>query len=240
MHVVRPSVVLVLVWPRRSSQNSNSASILTYPVFGISWSINQFMSSSACTSGSGRSKGSWTASGLEGASYCICRFTRAVPFLLDTFPLWSGLVFKRLHCALVSSSLLHSKSSISSASWSFSSQSSLFVFRVKSVLIGAKKMRFDKYAGCCIVSNFQLHRDSHSQIPTATDTPSAPTLARSNLIRLPSLDWPSWLLLPHQEITRVILCRLIYIIMSFKPFNDIIMIVCKFLIGLCCLRSYLT
>jgi len=36
----------------------------------------------------------------------------------------------------------------------------------------------------------------------------------------------------HQKITRVILCRLIYIIMSFKPFNDIIMIVCRFLIGL--------
>ena len=44
--------------------------------------------------------------------------------------------------------------------------------------------------------------------------------------------------LPTREITRVILCRLIYIVMSFKPFNDIIMIVCKFLIGLCCLRSY--
>ena len=44
----------------------------------------------------------------------------------------------------------------------------------------------------------------------------------------------------HQEITRVILCRLIYIVMSFKPFNDIIMIVCKFLIGLCCVRSYST
>jgi len=44
----------------------------------------------------------------------------------------------------------------------------------------------------------------------------------------------------HQEITRVILCRLIYIIMSFKPFHDIIMIVCKLLIGLCCLRSYST
>jgi len=42
------------------------------------------------------------------------------------------------------------------------------------------------------------------------------------------------------EIKRVILCRLIYIVMSFKPFNDIIMIVCKFLIGLCCLRSYST
>jgi len=28
--------------------------------------------------------------------------------------------------------------------------------------------------------------------------------------------------------------------LSFKPFNDIIMIVCKFRIGLCCLRSYST
>jgi len=57
-------------------------------------------------------------------------------------------------------------------------------------------MRFDQYAGHCIVSNFELHRDSHSQILTATETPSAPTSARFNLIRLSSLDWPSWLLLP--------------------------------------------
>ena len=47
-------------------------------------------------------------------------------------------------------------------------------------------------------------------------------------------------LVQHQEITRVILCRLVYIIMSFKPFNDIIMIVYKFLIRLYCLRSYST
>ena len=57
-------------------------------------------------------------------------------------------------------------------------------------------MRFDQYAGHCIVSNFRLHRDSHSQILTATDTPSALTLARSNLICLSSVNWPSWLLLP--------------------------------------------
>jgi len=49
-------------------------------------------------------------------------------------------------------------------------------------------MRFDQYAGHCIVSNFQLHCDTHLQIPTATETPSAPTLARSNLIRLSSFD----------------------------------------------------
>jgi len=57
-------------------------------------------------------------------------------------------------------------------------------------------MRFDQYPGHCIVSNFRLRRDSHLQILTATETPSAPTLARSNLIRLSSLDWPSWLVLP--------------------------------------------
>jgi len=35
---------------------------------------------SACTSRSGRSRGSSTASGLEGACHCIRRFTRAGPF----------------------------------------------------------------------------------------------------------------------------------------------------------------
>jgi len=67
---------------------------------------------------------------------------------------------------------------------------------MKAVMIGAKKMRFDQYAGHCIVSNFRLHRDSYSQILTATENSSAPTSARSILIRLSSLDWPSWLLLP--------------------------------------------
>ena len=66
-------------------------------------------------------------------------------------------------------------------------------------------MRFDQYAGHCIVSNFRLHRDSHSQILIATETQSAPTLARSNLIRLSSLDWPghgfSYLLHQHRSVT---------------------------------------
>ena len=38
MHVVRPFVVLIPVLPRRSSQCSDSARILTYPPFGISQS----------------------------------------------------------------------------------------------------------------------------------------------------------------------------------------------------------
>ena len=56
---------------------------------------------------------------------------------------------------------------------------------------GPRKMRFDQYVGHCIVSNFRLHLDSHSQIMTATEPPSAPTSARSNLIRLPILDYPA-------------------------------------------------
>ena len=134
MHVVRPSVVHILVLPRCSSESSDSARILTFPPFGISQSKNQLMPISACTSRSGRRRGLSTASGLEGASHCIRRFTRAGPFLLDAFPRCNGLVFNRLHCVLVSSSL------------------------------------------------------PHSQILTATETPSAPTLARSNLIRLSSFD----------------------------------------------------
>ena len=38
-------------------------------------------------------------------------------------------------------------------------------------------MRLVQYAGPCIVSNVQLHHDSHSQILTAMETPSASTLA---------------------------------------------------------------
>ena len=67
---------------------------------------------------------------------------------------------------------------------------------MKSVMKGAKNMRFDQYADHCIVSKFRLHCDSHLQILTAKETPLAPTLARSNLIRLSCLNWPSWLLLP--------------------------------------------
>jgi len=37
------------------------------------------------------------------------------------------------------------------------------------------KVRVDQYAGHSIVSNFQLHRDSHLQIQTVVETLSAPT-----------------------------------------------------------------
>jgi len=57
-------------------------------------------------------------------------------------------------------------------------------------------MRFDQYAGHCIILNFRRHSDSHSQILTIAETPSVSTSARFNLICLSSLDWLSWLLLP--------------------------------------------
>ena len=50
-----------------------------------------------------------------------------------------------------------------------------------------------------------LHRDSHSQILTATETSSSPTLARSKLIRLSTLERPSWLLLPASAFWRNLL-----------------------------------
>ena len=114
-------------------------------------------------------------------SHCIHIFTLAGPFVLKAFPRWSGSVFKRLHCVLVSLSLPHSKSSISSASSSFSSLSSCFVFRMKSVMIDAKKTAV--WSVYWSLHCFRLHHDSHSQIPTLAETPSAPTSARSNLIR---------------------------------------------------------
>jgi len=53
IHVGRPSVVLILVLPRRSSQSNDSVRILTYPPSGcdgMPWSRNQSMPISACTS----------------------------------------------------------------------------------------------------------------------------------------------------------------------------------------------
>jgi len=98
------------------------------------------MQISARTSRSGRSRGSSTANGLEGASHCFRRFTRAGPFLLDAFPesvKWTGVQPVALRLGVIV--FVHSKSSISSASSSFSSWSSLLVFRKKSVMTGAKK-----------------------------------------------------------------------------------------------------
>jgi len=55
----------------------------------------------------------------------------------------------------------------------------LLVFQMKSVMIGAKKMRFDQYVDHCIVSNFWLQLYSW----TLAETPSAPTLATSEQIQ---------------------------------------------------------
>jgi len=84
MHVVRPSSTLILVLSRRSSKSNDSARILTYPPSGcdgVPCSKNQSMPISPCTSCSSRSRGSSTASSLEGASHCAS----AVSPVLDCF-----------------------------------------------------------------------------------------------------------------------------------------------------------
>jgi len=55
-----------------------------------------------------------------------------------------------------------------------------------------QKMRFDQYACFGLPASpwFSFANSDRS------GNPPAPTLVRSNLIRLPSLDWPSWLFLP--------------------------------------------
>jgi len=90
----------------------------TYPVLPHF----EFMPISACTSRFGRSRGSSRASDLEGASLCIRRLNRAGAFLVERISSvkWTGVQPVALRL-LVSSSLLHSKSSISSATLSFSS-----------------------------------------------------------------------------------------------------------------------
>ena len=63
-------------------------------------------------------------------------------------------------------------------------------------MIGAKNVQ---YAGHCIVSNFWLDRDSHMQILTAMETPSAPTLARSNFVCHLLVDRHDFFYLLHQH-----------------------------------------
>jgi len=58
-----------------------------------------------------------------------------------------------------------------------------------------------KYAVCSArwllhCFGFRFHCGSDLKILTVAETPSAPKLARPNLMCLPSLDWPSRLLLP--------------------------------------------
>jgi len=88
MHLVRLSVVLVLVLPKRSSQSNDSSRILTNPPFGcdsMSGSKNHVMPISTRTFRSSRSRGSSVDSNLVSAFRCIRCITCAGPFVLNAF-----------------------------------------------------------------------------------------------------------------------------------------------------------
>jgi len=68
-HVVRPSVVMILVSSTRSSHTCDEFKILTKPPAGIFWSRNQFLRISSGVSCPRRRPGSYAAVGIEGASH---------------------------------------------------------------------------------------------------------------------------------------------------------------------------
>jgi len=68
-HVVRPSVVMILVSSTRSSHTCDESWILTKPPAGISWSRNQFFPITNGVSCSRSSPGSCADVGIEGASH---------------------------------------------------------------------------------------------------------------------------------------------------------------------------
>ena len=68
-HVVRPSVVMILVSSTRSSRTCDESWILTKPPAGISWSRNQFSPKPSGVSCSRRSLGSYADDGIGGASH---------------------------------------------------------------------------------------------------------------------------------------------------------------------------
>jgi len=58
---------------------------------------------------------------------------------------------------------------------------------MKSVMIGAGKYADESVSWIALFRTFGF-AFVHSQLPTGVQTPSAETLARSNIIRLPSID----------------------------------------------------
>jgi len=80
-HVVRPSIVMILVSSTRSSHTSDESWILTKPLAGISWSRNQSFPITSGVSCSRRRPMSYAAVGIEGASHCMLLRMNSEPFL---------------------------------------------------------------------------------------------------------------------------------------------------------------
>ena len=79
MHVVRPSVVMILVLSTHSSHSKDDSWILMNLPFGISWSRNHVLLISRLNSCSGRSLGSLAAVDIDGASHRKCRCVKDDP-----------------------------------------------------------------------------------------------------------------------------------------------------------------
>jgi len=131
------------------------------------WSRStQFTTHQSCQLGRGPPKGCHFPAILAGFSILVGRIFSVK---------WTGVQL-RLHCVLVSSSLLHS--------------------RVRNEMCDDRRQGKCGLISTLVHCFFRFHCYFLSQIPTAAETSSGQRLARSNLIRLPTLDWPPWLLLP--------------------------------------------
>jgi len=80
-HVVRPSVVTILVSSTRSSHTCDESWILTKPPAGNSWSRNQFFPITSGVSCSRKSPGSCANVGIEGTSHRMLVRMNSEPFL---------------------------------------------------------------------------------------------------------------------------------------------------------------
>ena len=82
-HVVRPSVAIIVVSSTRSSHTCDESEILTKPPAGIFWSRNQSFPTSSGISCSRRTRGSYAAVGIEGASHRMLLRINSEPFLVN-------------------------------------------------------------------------------------------------------------------------------------------------------------
>ena len=80
-HVVRLSVVMILVSSTCSSHTCDESKILTKLPPGIFWSRNHFFPIYSGVSCSRRRRGSYAAVGIKGASHCMLLRMNSKPFL---------------------------------------------------------------------------------------------------------------------------------------------------------------
>ena len=105
-HVVKPSVVMILVSSTRSSHTCEESWILMKPPSGSSWSRNQLFPITSGVSCSRRSPGSCADVGIEGTSHRMLLRMNSEPFLSIGLLTTSGLCIEL--CPEGSISLLHS------------------------------------------------------------------------------------------------------------------------------------